>query len=68
MYAGNTVSPANALSKSNSGLKVATNLKAGAAASNPSLLNPQQEVVGHLQLRTVVLAGLKPCNSYFLSI
>jgi len=67
MYAGNTVSTEKALSKGSRGLKLATNFKAGAAASNPSLLYPNQRVVGSLKLRTHVIGGIGPCTAVVYS-
>jgi hypothetical protein len=68
MNAGNNVSTANALNKGNRGLKIATNAKAGAAASNPSLLNGEQTAVRSLKLRTYVTAGIAPCTAVIWSI
>jgi len=53
--------------KENRGLKVVTNFKAGAAASNPSLLNPNQAVVGSLKLRRHVSGGISPCTAVVYS-
>ena len=68
MYAGNTVSTADQLSKENRGLKVSTNPKAGAAASNPSLLNGEEKRLGNLKLRSHATVGIFPCTHMLLSI
>ena len=62
MYVGNTVTTAHALSRGRN-LKVATNFKAGAAASDPSLLNSEQTDVGNLKLRTHRIAGIDVSSS-----
>jgi len=67
MYAGKTFSMANMMNNATQGLKVTTNLKAGAAATNPSLLNPNQTVVGHFKVRTAVMVGAKPCTMILYS-
>lgn len=67
MYVGNTVTTVNTLSRGRN-LKVATNLKAGAAASNPSLLNSEETAVGSLKLRKYVMGGIRPCLPAFMSI
>jgi hypothetical protein len=56
------------LSKGNRGLKVANNYKAGAAASNPSLLNGTQKVLGGFKLRTHSSIGIAPCTLILASI
>lgn len=65
MYAGNDVSVASTLSKGNGGLKIAVNFKAGAAASNPSLLNTEPRIFGNLRLNSHRIVGIKPCTNYF---
>jgi hypothetical protein len=50
-----------------SGLKVATNLKAGAAACNPTLLNTNMVVVGGLNVRTNMAGGASPCTHMVFS-
>ena len=67
MYAGN-ISTAEKQSKGNRGLKVANNYKAGAAASNPSLLNGEQKVLVGLKLRTHASIGISPCQGVIWSI
>ena len=67
MYAGNDVSAASTLSKGNGGLKIAANFKAGAAASNPSLLNTEQKIFGNLRLHSHRMVGIKPCTGFFFS-
>ena len=64
MYVGNTVTTAHPLSRGRN-LKVATNYKAGAAASNPSMLNCEQRAVGSLKLRTNRIAGIWPCQPLY---
>ena len=49
------------------GLKITTNAKAGAAASNPSLLNGEKKVLGNLTLHSHHMVGIKPCQSYLFS-
>ena len=67
MYTSNSISTTDKLSKGNRGLKIATNFKAGAAASDPSLLNGEQKVQGNLRLRSHHIVGIKPCTAYFYS-
>jgi hypothetical protein len=64
MYVGNTVTTAQALSRGRN-LKITTNFKAGAAASNPSLLNSEETAVGNLKLRTRRIAGIWPCKPLY---
>ena len=68
MYAGKTFSMANTMSNATHGLKVTTNLKAGAAATNPSLLNANQMVVGDFKVRTTVMVGARPCTTILYSV
>jgi len=67
MYAGNTVSKPNLPGDINRGLKLATNFKAGAAASNPSLLNREQVAVGTLKIHGYAIAGIYPCRPLYFS-
>ena len=50
-----------------SGLKVTTNLKAGAPACNPTLLNTNRLVVGALNVRTNPAGGASPCSHMIFS-
>jgi len=68
MYTSNSISTTDKLSKGNRGLKIATNFKAGAAASNPSLLNGEQKVLGNLALRSHLMIGIKPCGGMYFSM
>ena len=67
MYAGNGVISATR-NNGNRGLRLTKNYKAGAAASNPSLLNREQVAVGTLKIHGYAIAGIYPCRPIFSSI